>query len=557
MENIAMENQAEKETAKSIQSLFKKSENIRIPAYQRAYSWEAKHYKQFLEDLLEQKGKRYYLGQFLFEKGGDTLFIIDGQQRLTTTVLFLSVIAKIKTAKGQNTENIRETYLTDVFKTIDDDQVIFKKITQKHLVSIIDDTETLSQRRIIEAFNFFETELRKFDDETLDFIQQTLENAVISTFYISNKIEATQVFEYQNNRGKRLSNFEVVKAYLMHQIYIHSPNDKQAENDIVEIQSVISKTYRYIEAVEDYFSENELFGNSCSLHFNIEGKIDAIKEKLNNETNKIEWIKLFFENFAELAHSAKSIVSNKSQPEITNLFFVGNKPNWKLALLTLFNRGDNKGDTYNKILKLLEILCFKLKLRSSSFRTDYLPPWAKRYFNPKDSYNIDNLYQDIKNATENGFRVEWSWKHNFKNIIVDYFDNTTYHYDRNIIKFVLWQYENALRKNNKSGALMDKDLYNCYTIEHIKPQNPTDEEYTEEFKQKFLHLTGNLALLTQSQNSKFGNKPFEKKNELFQDTALSSYTEIREKTQWTETEIMERHKRISEFAKRYFDVTNL
>ena len=550
-----MEIQTDNKQADSIQSLFKSLENIRIPAYQRAYTWENKHCLQFLEDLLEQKGKRYYLGQFLFEKEGNTLFIIDGQQRLTTTILFLSAIAKIKASKGRDIEEIRKNYLTDIFKTIDDDQVIFKKITQKHFVSIIDDTETISQKRIIFAFNFFETELQKLDNETIDLIQQTLENAIISTFYISNKIEATQVFEYQNNRGKELSRFEIIKAYLMRQIYIHSTDNKQANNDIAEIQSIISKTYRYIEAVEGYFSENELLDNYCNLFFNIWGNIEAIKEKLNKEENKTEWIKQFFENFVELTHSAKSIVSNKSQFEITNLFFVGNEANWKLVLLALFYRGDNKGNTYNKILKLLEILCFKFKL--GDFRSDYLPDYAKRYFRETDGYNIGRLYQDIKNATETGFKWYWNDGDRFRNIIIDYFDNGKWHYNRNIIKFVLWQYENNLRIKNSSGALLDKDLYDTYTIEHIKPQNPTDEKYSEEFITNFLHLAGNLALLTQSQNSKFGNKSFEKKSELFQDTALSSYTEIREKTQWTETEIIKRHKRISDFAKQYFDTTGL
>ncbi|HMZ95276.1 MAG TPA: DUF262 domain-containing protein, partial [Chitinophagales bacterium] len=82
--------ETENKTAKSIQQLFKNSDCVRIPAYQRAYSWGDKQCSQFLEDLLEQKGKKYYLGQFLFEKDGNTLFIIDGQQRLTTTILFLS-----------------------------------------------------------------------------------------------------------------------------------------------------------------------------------------------------------------------------------------------------------------------------------------------------------------------------------------------------------------------------------------------------------------------------------------------------------------------------------
>ena len=554
-----MSNQTEtlkfNKVAENIQQLFISSESVRIPAYQRAYSWKKKQYTQFLEDLLEQKGKKYYLGQFLFEKDGNTLFIIDGQQRLTTTILFLSAIAKNKILKGENVDSIRKIYLTDVFKTIDDDQVIFKKVTQKHLVSAIDDTETISQKRIIEAFNFFETELSKLDNENLNLIQQTLENAVISTFYITNKVEATQVFEYQNNRGKELSRFEVIKAYLMHQIYIQSTNNNQANNDIAEIQSIISKTYRYIEAVEGYFTENELLDNYCNLFFNIGGNIEAIKEKLNKEENKTQWIKLFFENFVELTHSAKSIVSNKNQSDITNLFFVGNEANWKLVLLTIFYKGEVTGDTFKKILKLLEVLCFKLKL--GDYRTDYLPNYSKQYFNPKVAYNIDNLYQDIKNVTETGFKWYWNDGDRFKNIISNYFDNEKWHYNRNTIKFVLWQYENSLRLKNRSGALLDKDLYNSYTIEHIKPQNPTDEEYSEDFKKNFLQLAGNLALLTQSQNSKFGNKSFDKKSELFQDTALSSYTEIREKTQWTEKEIAERHKRISDFAKQYFDTSKL
>lgn len=543
----------ENKVAESIRQLFENSVAIRIPAYQRAFSWENKQCTQFLDDLKEQKGKKYYLGQLLFEREGDTLFIIDGQQRLTTTVLFLSALSKVLIENGVDVSNIRDTYLTDVLKTIDDDQVIFKKITQKHLISAIDDTETISQKRLIEAFQFFENELKLLDQETVKLIKATLESAVISTFYITNKIEATQVFEYQNNRGKDLSRFEVIKAYLMHQIYIQSKDNKQANNDIAEIQSSISKTYRYIEAVEGYFTENELLDNYCNLFYNISGNIEAIKEHLIKVDDKTEWIKLFFENFVELTHSAKSVVSNKNQSEITNLFFVGNEANWKLVLLTLFYKGENSGNTYRRILKLLEVLCFKLKL--GDYRTDYLPKFAKWYFRQKDGYSVDNLYNDIRNATEYGFKWYWNDGERFKNIIPNYFDHEKWHYNRNTMKFVLWQYENAIRLRNRSGALLDKELYDKYTIEHIRPQNPKDIEYSEEFRKNYLQLAGNLALLTQSQNSKFGNKSFEKKNELFQDTALSSYTEIREKTKWTETEIAERHKRISDFAKDYFDIT--
>jgi uncharacterized protein with ParB-like and HNH nuclease domain len=66
--------QTENKTAESIQQLFKNSESVRIPAYQRAYSWGDKQCSQFLEDLLEQKGKKYYLGNSFLKKMG-TLFL--------------------------------------------------------------------------------------------------------------------------------------------------------------------------------------------------------------------------------------------------------------------------------------------------------------------------------------------------------------------------------------------------------------------------------------------------------------------------------------------------
>ncbi|WP_419800464.1 DUF262 domain-containing protein [Mucilaginibacter sp.] len=546
----------EKNTSKNIKQLFESSESIRIPAYQRAFSWETKHCSQFLEDLLEQKGKTYYLGQFLFEEVGHTLFIIDGQQRLTTTIIFISAITKILYSKGTNTDSIYQIYFReDLFETVDEDQILFKKVTQKHLVPEVDNTDTISQKRIVEAYEFFVEKLNKLDIESLELIQGTLENAVISTFFISNKIEATQVFEYQNNRGKELSRFEIIKAYLMHQIYIQSLDVNQANNDINKIQFLISKAYRNIEAVEGYFSENELLSNYCSLFYNTGGNLEAIKERLGKEENKTRWIKLFFENFVELTLCAKRIVNNKNQLGIINLFFVGNEANWKIVLLTLFINEENSGDTYKRILKLLEILCFKLKL--GDYRTDHLPDFSKKYFDKSDNYNISNLYQSIKNATGNGFKGYWNNNENFKNLIVNHFDNQNNHYHRSVIKFVLWQYENSIRIKKNSGVLLDKDQYDNYTIEHIQPQKPANEKNSENFTNNYLHKAGNLSLLTNIQNSKFNNKPFENKKELYQDTALSSYTEIRAKSQWKETEIQERHTNISNFVKEYFDTTNL
>ncbi|MDO8896960.1 MAG: DUF262 domain-containing protein, partial [Bacteroidales bacterium] len=80
---------------------------IFVPTYQRAYSWETPsqdnsrnlktHTDVFLQDLLDYNRSYaktpYYFGHFLFEEKGDSYFgVIDGQQRLTTIVIFLSAL---------------------------------------------------------------------------------------------------------------------------------------------------------------------------------------------------------------------------------------------------------------------------------------------------------------------------------------------------------------------------------------------------------------------------------------------------------------------------------
>lgn len=75
-----------------VKALFYRDVRYVIPSYQRAYSWEGQQREQFIEDLRDVSDK-YYLGHFLFEKteNGSVLCLIDGQQRLTTIVIFFQL----------------------------------------------------------------------------------------------------------------------------------------------------------------------------------------------------------------------------------------------------------------------------------------------------------------------------------------------------------------------------------------------------------------------------------------------------------------------------------
>ena len=77
-----------------------------VPNYQRAYSWstdlegkKVKQVNQFLIDLEDyinsSTTSKYYFGHFLFKQRSDESYdVIDGQQRLTTIVIFLAALFK-------------------------------------------------------------------------------------------------------------------------------------------------------------------------------------------------------------------------------------------------------------------------------------------------------------------------------------------------------------------------------------------------------------------------------------------------------------------------------
>src|SRR5260221_8793220 len=93
---------------------------LRVPSYQRPYAWEEPRLKQFVSDLLSTGNKKYYYGHFILEENVGSLEIIDGQQRITTFILFL-MICKLLGAKDTD-KYIRE------FETVNYDQEAFEKI---------------------------------------------------------------------------------------------------------------------------------------------------------------------------------------------------------------------------------------------------------------------------------------------------------------------------------------------------------------------------------------------------------------------------------------------
>ena len=79
-----------------------------IPRFQRGYSWRKEHVKDFLDDLRDRNsdGNTHYFGMFFLNHIKEAKKeIIDGQQRITTVILYFIVCRDFLKDKLSKTTN--------------------------------------------------------------------------------------------------------------------------------------------------------------------------------------------------------------------------------------------------------------------------------------------------------------------------------------------------------------------------------------------------------------------------------------------------------------------
>ena len=79
---------------------FIKEARFHVPSHQRDYSWKEEYVKQFIDDItqaLKENENLYFCGLMVFITKDDnpSLQVLDGQQRLATTLMIMSAIRNV------------------------------------------------------------------------------------------------------------------------------------------------------------------------------------------------------------------------------------------------------------------------------------------------------------------------------------------------------------------------------------------------------------------------------------------------------------------------------
>ena len=543
--------------------------SIVVPDYQRAYSWEVKdrgaQVQVFLEDLLDyirsDSKTPYYFGHFLFEQRGESGYaVIDGQQRLTTISIFvcavfdvLRSIRELGIEEQECYEDVVKRNRTYRFTTVGYDNTLYKDYVvdkTKHDKYAI---KTTSGKRIVDAFDFFKEKLAKLPEDTVERLLQAVVTASCTTHIVETESEAIQMFIFQNNRGKKPSNLEIIKAQFMYNLHLYGGNQEDTDSMIKEVKDRFETIYKNISQLENFVDEDEVLSRTMQVYFNSLWRDNAMEEveKALSKEGRLDFIIDFTQALERTFDKLVRLHEDSFQNVDIEYALLNSRFN---IVLPFFIKAYNQGMAIEEIARLGKALG-DIMLRDAivGTRADLRSRLRNQY--ERKLLNVDEIVTHIEwlKTTD-----DWWWGYwnddIFRQAIIDNWRGQNAH---DLAKIVLWKYENYLIKEKSKGySQVSFHSISAPHLEHISPQTQNGEKeaagydtYDEDFRANYLLRLGNFLLLSASHNESIGNKPFEQKrstyNHLYQQREIVEMTA--EDLKWDKRKIKVRTEKILDF----------
>jgi uncharacterized protein with ParB-like and HNH nuclease domain len=304
---------------RTISDLFSVKKKYVVPRFQRAYSWSKEQVKELWEDIVsnirindgeENSHEEYFIGALVLvgDDKSNTLQIVDGQQRLTTITILLSVLCE--RFKEINKINLADAISKNYIEGRDDDGNAYFKLDNEtpkpffqtriqHIDKDNSSPNTDEEKTLFASFQDFlnfttkenlasQFNLNKdIDDVQYEILLRAIRDQVVKylkVIFITvvEEEEAYTIFETLNARGMSLSCVDLIKNKLFKELNNTHPDD-EAKTTWKNIRSVISsrdsvgslETFirHWWISKYSYVAEDKIYKNFKNLW--AEGKIDA------------------------------------------------------------------------------------------------------------------------------------------------------------------------------------------------------------------------------------------------------------------------------------------
>ncbi len=577
-----------------------------IPSYQRGYAWQIRQLKDFWNDLehVSKLGNQFHymhsltLRELENEFENSAFEIIDGQQRLATSLILLGLLAKTTQNKDPKYSLINlEPILSYKYYGLSE---AFRAITEEEK-----DLEAFKTsfyaKNLIEAYEFFQEKISDTPIETLEkMFDALIKKMLFSVVGLNdNRIDPFSSFETINNRGKDLSTLELLKNRL-HFVVHKICEGKKLEKLQQEINDTYTLIYHDLRQFEDdhlegflkhfvayYYGEKGDFKKRLlEMEFNAHKRYTD-NTNFNEEYEKIDEL-LFYLSYSSKVWNFLHTLDEKSitlivddnkkleieiTPKMHGLLEKMRRLNalndnaflpLLLSLLTIQCAGKSANEqpyyTTKELEGLLEHLeRFGFLIYGVAGKNTAKNEWIELAFKAIQAYRSwgDKItIEDLPALEKNFFNRQG-------NSALELLEENI-HSKKNAEKWYQWGkalnyllYEYELHHNPETTLNFDGSIE---SIEHILPQNP-DQGYSAKEKNwaknpNIVHALGNLLLIAKNANSSLSNKPFDEKRKQYLKGSYSE-KEVAKNASFGVVQIKEKSEKLLDFLIAHYRIAEL
>lgn len=217
---------------------LQKADQLRIPIYQRMYSWTERECQQLWDDILRTGtnddisahfvGSIVYIEKDLHQVANfSPVLVIDGQQRLTTVTLLVAALAKAldkiavqehEIADGFTPNKLRNYYLVNSEESGERRYKLLLSQTDKDsLIAIIEDANQPKEPsiRVTKNFEFFQTKLVEHKNDLTSLFKGLSKLMVVDLALKRGQDNPQLIFESMNSTGRELSQADLIRNFLL------------------------------------------------------------------------------------------------------------------------------------------------------------------------------------------------------------------------------------------------------------------------------------------------------------------------------------------------------
>ncbi len=593
-----------------------------IPMYQRSYDWDQTNVETLFNDLKfsyeSDPSKTYFIGNIITREDRleNRVIIIDGQQRITTFVLFFLAIGNYIHFSGSEEPDISSKLFDDdflkiyIYKYLDSEndelQMHFKinssvknqeledafKYVSPWSEDVIDLSTYEGTNKYIEnSKKFYELIVTKLGKEKLLMFFDYIKNKVsLVDINLSKEMDENKIFESINAEGVPLNSVDLIKNYIYTQLEdkkISKMIDQNVFENLcekvhnifeLEIGSIENKTERE-QILKNYLAyDKEEFSKTKGKDFYKEfrnfylDKIDDIEEfitrlecmtKIYQEIRKFE-IKNLDTRFNVSLLLVRDTICGLFFPVLFEMF-------GKIDVNSIIENG-----SFSKLVNNLEIYETRRYIEGKTnknynkfFVATILPKMKKISQNDID-IKIKYLFEELLSYSRKSDNSSTKMKSNLDSLKDDFLGGTTYKNNSPQIKHILTKIEFNLKNESVQSTSLDK--FDFWQIEHILPQTPEEDSkwfkdidtYIQEkniniekseYHKIILNKWGNLTLLEEKDNKYNSNFEWDVKGPNIKNNIfrLKDYFLENGISEWTPKEIDDRSNKLWDLVKINLD----